>query len=259
MDPLSITGTVIAIIHLSGVCLKLGNQHLGPSRHTTTTLTSLIQELYCFFGAMKSLQTHLEINEHDSLRLSSLDCLDEPLRDCNVALCLVEKRLRNKTFLRKKLIGKHYDMKLDDAMNILRKGRGLFEIVLLADQRTITSAIERYTINIAEDMRDMKSGLEDGGELVRSLTRQVTLQSEAAGERHDEMKLTLQEIEEKLSKDRNEKRERRRSKRWVQWIAIAGQSAIQFAIQLALTSIPEGPETKEFKKFDLGYFYMYTL
>ena len=125
MDPMSITG----------ICLKSGNQHLGPSRHTSTTLLSLIQELYCFYGAIQSLKTHLAINEHDTIRLNSLDCLTGPLSDCKLALCLVEKQLKDDTFFKRKLIGKHCDKKLDDAINVLKKGRGVFETVLLADQR----------------------------------------------------------------------------------------------------------------------------
>jgi hypothetical protein len=135
MDPMSITGTVLAIVHITGICLKSGNQHLGPSRYTSTTLLSLIQELYCFYGAIQSLKTHLTINEHDTIRLNSLDCLTGPLSDCKLALCLVEKQLKDDTFFKRKLIGKHCDKKLDDAINVLKKGRGLFETVLLADQR----------------------------------------------------------------------------------------------------------------------------
>jgi hypothetical protein len=135
MDPMSITGTVLAIVQITGICLKTGNQHLGPSRHTSATLLSLIQELYCFYGAIQNLKTHLTISEHDTIRLDSLDCLAGPLSDCKLALCLVEKQLEDDTFFKRKVIGKHYDKKLDDAINVLKKGRGLFETVLLADQR----------------------------------------------------------------------------------------------------------------------------
>jgi hypothetical protein len=135
MDPMSITGTILAIVHLTDICLEKGNQHLGPSRHTPATLLSLTQELYCFYGAIQSLKTNITINEHDTIRLTSLECLEGPLSDCKFALCLVEKRLNTDTFCQRKLIGKHCDKNLDDAVNVLRKGRGLFEAVLLADQR----------------------------------------------------------------------------------------------------------------------------
>ncbi|CAN9407345.1 unnamed protein product [Alternaria alternata] len=206
MDPMSITGTVLAIVHITGICLKSGNQHLGPSRYTSTTLLSLIQELYCFYGAIQSLKTHLTINEHDTIRLNSLDCLTGPLSDCKLALCLVEKQLKDDTFFKRKLIGKHCDKKLDDAINVLKKGRGLFETILLADQRTITTAIERYTINIAEDIRDIKNKLEGDGELMRGLTRQLTLRLETANEREEEMRSTLREIDSKLLRERESRR-----------------------------------------------------
>jgi hypothetical protein len=132
---MSITGTILAIVQLASICLEKGNQHLGPSRHTPASLLSLTQELYCFYGAMQSLKTYLAINEHDIIRLSSLESLEGPLSDCKFGFCLVEKRLNTDTFCQRKLIKKHCDKKLDDAVNVLRKGRCLFEAVLLADQR----------------------------------------------------------------------------------------------------------------------------
>jgi hypothetical protein len=135
MDPFSIAGIVLAIFHLTSTCLKSGNQYFGPSRHTSAALLTLIQELYCFYGAMQSLKTHVAINEHNTIRLSSLECLEGPLSDCKLALCLVEKRLNSNSFFKRKVIGKHCDKKLNEAVNVLKKGRGLFETALLADQR----------------------------------------------------------------------------------------------------------------------------
>jgi hypothetical protein len=101
----------------------------------------------------------------------------------------------------------------------------------LTQIRTVTSAIERYTIIVAEDIRDLKASLEDSGELVQKLTQQAT---EAATERHFELRNALQEMKGKLSEAR---RNRKRSKRWAKWMAFAGRSAIQFLVQLALTKM----------------------
>jgi len=138
MDPLSITGTAIAVIQLTGTCLQLGNKYWGPSQHTPTSLIDLAQELYCFNGAIKSLQTHFEINEQDEARLSTLACLEGPLKNCNSALLLLREQLANTTFAGWNLLGKRFDRKLHKSLEILRKGRGLFEIVLLADQRYVS-------------------------------------------------------------------------------------------------------------------------
>jgi hypothetical protein len=102
----------------------------------------------------------------------------------------------------------------------------------LTSHRTITTAIERYTINIAEDIRDIKNKLEGDGELMRGLTRQLTLRLETANEREEEMRSTLREIDNKLLRERESRRGETR-----RWIAIASQSAFQIAIQLAFTSL----------------------
>jgi hypothetical protein len=107
----------------------------------------------------------------------------------------------------------------------------------LTSRRTITTAIERYTINIAEDIRDIKNKLEGDGELMRGLTRQLTLRLETANEREEEMRSTLREIDSKLLRERESRRGGTRRRRWSRWIAIASQSAFQIAIQLAFTSL----------------------
>jgi hypothetical protein len=107
----------------------------------------------------------------------------------------------------------------------------------LTSRRTITTAIERYTINIAEDIRDIKNKLEGGEELMRGLTRQLTLRLKTANEREEETRSTLREIDNKLLRERESRRGGTRKRRWSRWIAIAGQSAFQIAIQLAFTSL----------------------
>jgi hypothetical protein len=103
--------------------------------------------------------------------------------------------------------------------------------------RTITIAIDRYTINIAEDIRDIKNKLEDDREHLRSLTRQLTLRLEAANERDDDMRSTVLEIDDKLTRERENGRGKTRRQRWLGWVAIAGQSAFQITIQLVFTSL----------------------
>jgi hypothetical protein len=107
----------------------------------------------------------------------------------------------------------------------------------LTSRRTITTAIERYTINIAEDIRDIKNKLEGDGELLRGLTRQLTLRLETANEREEEMRSTLREIDNKLLRERESGRGENWRRRCSRWIAIASQSAFQIAIQLAFTSL----------------------
>ena len=83
----------------------------------------------------------------------------------------------------------------------------------LTSSRTITTAIERYTINIAEDIRDIKNKLEGDGELMRGLTRQLTLRLETANEREEEMRSTLREIDNKLLRERESRQGENRRRR----------------------------------------------
>jgi len=88
-DPLSLAAGVIAIIQLTGTCLKLSRKWIGPSEYSSTDLATVTTNLYAFTGAMTAFRTHLEIHEDDEARLSSLEHLSPVLQRSTEALDVV--------------------------------------------------------------------------------------------------------------------------------------------------------------------------
>jgi hypothetical protein len=134
MDPLGVLGvtaSVIACIQLSESILK----RVGPSKFDVKDLKKVQMSLYSFRGAYESLKLHLQLNEEDEARLSALQHLRTPLEDCKYALELIEKRLKNSTFLGKYVIGKIWDGKMQRCLQRLEEGKALFELTLQADQQ----------------------------------------------------------------------------------------------------------------------------
>lgn len=174
MDGLSLAASVIAVIQLTGSCLKLSKKFLGPSEFGSSDLTSMTTALYGFNGAVKSFQTHLEIYEDDEARLSSLAYLKPVLKRCEEALRTIEDFVGKSSFIGKHVIGPRFDHKLKTSLKALDGAKELFVLALHADQRyslpysspdspvpdyilprTILSGVERYIRNIAEDLRDI--------------------------------------------------------------------------------------------------------
>ena len=106
MDGLSIAASIIAVVQLTGTCLKLGKNFLGPSQHSSASLNAISQSLYSFNAAIQNLQTHYEINEEDHARLHALSPLAEPLKRCEEALGIISERLDTVDFLGQYVVGK---------------------------------------------------------------------------------------------------------------------------------------------------------
>lgn len=95
---------------------NLRNQSLGPSEHSITSLKDISSTLYGFHGAIRNLQTHLQINEEDQGRLDTLNYLDRPLANCKETLELLEKRLKSTTFLGQPIVSNLFDKKLKSVL-----------------------------------------------------------------------------------------------------------------------------------------------
>lgn len=93
MEAVGLVASVIAIVQLSGACLKLSSKLLGPSSYKPERLQSLSTSLYGFNGTIRNLQTHLEIHEDDRARFDTLNHLQEPLMRCRDALQLLSSRM----------------------------------------------------------------------------------------------------------------------------------------------------------------------
>lgn len=134
MDGLSLLASVIAVIQLSGSCLKLSRKYLGPSEFSSSDLVSMTTAIYGFNGAVKLLQTHLEVCEDDIARLISLKHLQPVLEKCEEALHIIEVFVKKGGFLGKHVIGPRFDNKLKQALKALEGAKELFGLALNADQ-----------------------------------------------------------------------------------------------------------------------------
>jgi len=134
MDGLSVAASIMAVVQLTGACLKLGKKFLGPSQHSPAGLDLIAKSLYDFNGAIKNLQTHYEINEDDQTRLNALNHLAEPLKRCEEALEIIRERLQNTTFLGRYVVGERFDRKLKKSLQVMEEARKLFEMALYSDQ-----------------------------------------------------------------------------------------------------------------------------
>ena len=139
MDPISVTGLVIAVVQLAAACLKSSRTFVGPSQHSHKYLHDIISDLYSFNAAIKNLETHLQICEEDQGRLNSLSDLKEPLETSKTSLELIENYIKDPKFMRKHVLGVRFDEKLKGCMRSLKMSRILFEEVLQMDQRSVSS------------------------------------------------------------------------------------------------------------------------
>jgi len=135
MDSLSLTAGLIAVIQLTGSCLKLSRKFLGPSEFGSSDLNSMTTALYGFNGALKSFQTHLEIYEDDEARLSSLEYVKPVLKQCEEALHIIKDFMGKSSFIGKHVIGPRFDYKLKTSLKALDEAKELFILALRADQR----------------------------------------------------------------------------------------------------------------------------
>jgi hypothetical protein len=134
MDPFSVlgvTGSIIACVQLAGTLLK----RVGPSDHSKKDLNSILKVLYGFRGAYEGIKSYYALNEEDEARLSALKELEGPLRDCKVALEVLEERLKSVNFVGQYIVGSFWDRRLRKLLQRLEDAKDLFELALHADQQ----------------------------------------------------------------------------------------------------------------------------
>lgn len=134
MDPFGILGVAASIM----TCVQLTRgllKRVGPSDHSKKDLNAISIAICGFQGAYEGLKTYLQLHEEDETRLSALQHLEEPLRDCKRTLDLLEKRLKSTNFVGQYMIGTLWDAKLKRGLKRLQDAKKLFEIALHVDQR----------------------------------------------------------------------------------------------------------------------------
>jgi len=134
MDPLSLTGTLIAIIQLFGAIIKLGKKHIGPSKHTPALLAAYLQELHVFSHALTNLRAYLDISSLGQITTYTVLYLDRSLENCTAVLNLLQELQSRKSFFKRFLTARQFDNKINGAMDTLRHEQSLFSIMLLVDQ-----------------------------------------------------------------------------------------------------------------------------
>jgi len=137
MEAVGLVASVIAIVQLTGACLKLSSKLTGPSSYKPERLQSLSTTLYNFNGTIKNLQTHLEIYEDDQARLDTLTYLQEPLMRCSEALQLLSSRMQSDGLFALYIMGSRFDKKVDLCLRVLNDAKGLLELALQCDQRYV--------------------------------------------------------------------------------------------------------------------------
>lgn len=135
MDGLSAAASVVAVLQLIGACLKLSRKWMGPSEFNSSELTAMITALYEFNGAMKNLQTHLQIYEDNETRLRSLEYLNPALERCKEALGIIKEFMERSSNIGKHFMGPKFDRNLKASLKTLDGAKDLFMVALHADQQ----------------------------------------------------------------------------------------------------------------------------
>ncbi|MCJ1429928.1 hypothetical protein MMC29_007843 [Sticta canariensis] len=136
-----------------------------------------------FSGAYEGLRTSLRLIEEDETRLSSLQHLEEPLRDCKLTWNFWQRGWKAAAFWGQYRVGSSWDTELKRRLKILQDAKKLFGIALDADQHTILSAVERHVRNVAEDVRDLAAHINENGKHLLDLdgySREQCEKTEAA-------------------------------------------------------------------------------
>ncbi|KAN0095697.1 hypothetical protein V8E51_016408 [Hyaloscypha variabilis] len=198
MEAIGLVASVIAIVQISGACLKLSLKPLGPSSYKPERLQSLSTTLYGFNGNIRNLQTLLEIYEDDQARLDTLNHLQEPLTKCHEALQLLNSRLQSDGFFAQYIMGSKFDKKFELCLRVLNDAKDLLELSLQCDQRILISAVESYIRNVAEDTRDIKAAIKQNEQLIQTMDTGIKQYSDLAMRLHDEHTQSVARLESSI-------------------------------------------------------------
>jgi hypothetical protein len=135
MEALGVAASVIAVVQLTGICLKLSRKWLGPSEFSASELQAMTTDLYAFSGVMRTFQTHLEIYEDDEARLGSLNHLVPVLERCKEALGTIKDFVERGGMLGRHVLAPRFDRKLKLSLKILVSAKELFMLAVHADQQ----------------------------------------------------------------------------------------------------------------------------
>ncbi|KAL2130414.1 hypothetical protein VTI74DRAFT_6503 [Chaetomium olivicolor] len=156
MEALGIAASVIAVVQLTGACLKLSKKWLGPSEFSMSELNMMMVDLYAFNGVLQSFQARLEAHRDDEARILGLNHLSPVLHRCEEAL----KRIRD--FMEKsssigRYLAPQFDKKLKLSLQVLERAKGLFELAVSADLSVIISKVDGYIRDVNDCVHEMQT------------------------------------------------------------------------------------------------------
>jgi len=135
MEVLGIAASVIAVVQLTGACLKLSKKWLGPSEFSVSELDMMMADLYAFNGVLRTFQTHLEIHSDDEARILGLNHLTPVLQRCEEALKTIREFMEKTGVMGRHLLAPRFDKKLKLSLQILERAKGLLELAVSADSQ----------------------------------------------------------------------------------------------------------------------------
>ncbi|KAI1208212.1 uncharacterized protein F4807DRAFT_468798 [Annulohypoxylon truncatum] len=157
-DPLSIVGTTIAIIQLTGSCIALLRSHIGPSKYGVTDIKSMELDLNEFIQTMERFKTHIETHcmtyNNGEEPFDSLDHLRRPLEDCKVALDFI-KNFLSKDHLKQIFLGAKFDRRIGRALASLKKARQLFVDVIVLNTNASSLRLEQRVESLRKDIQGL--------------------------------------------------------------------------------------------------------
>lgn len=93
-EALGLVGSIIAIVQITEEVIKISRKYIHTEKETLSVLAQLVGKLSAYKGLFEGLQLQAEIDESNSVRLSSLKHLNGPLDACLEALKVIEEKLR---------------------------------------------------------------------------------------------------------------------------------------------------------------------
>ncbi|KAI1089811.1 hypothetical protein F5B19DRAFT_465601 [Rostrohypoxylon terebratum] len=157
-DPLSIVGTAIAIVQLTGGCITLLKSHVGPSKYGTADFQSMEMNLNDFMQAMKEFKTHIETHcvtyTQREEPFNSLDQLKRAMEDCRTALGFIESFL-SKDRLQRTFLGAKFDRRLGKALLSLKKARQLFMEVIALNNNASFLRVEQGILGLKGEIQGL--------------------------------------------------------------------------------------------------------
>ncbi|KAI0165336.1 hypothetical protein GGR52DRAFT_575424 [Hypoxylon sp. FL1284] len=174
-DPLSILGATIAVVDLTGKCVKLVRSKIGPFRHSTQEIESVLSNLNGFSQTIESFKKYAEDQhdnkDHDGEPLDNLAYLKPALEDCKTALRTIDD-FAKKDSLQKFFSGARFDRKLKGALSSLSKAKCLFSDVVGLNNYASSVHIKQLIKNLASEVQKLQPDKAPSAELFHDDTSQ---------------------------------------------------------------------------------------